>query len=98
MEGPKILQEILRFHRPVGQAVARSSLEREVQVSNLGPVKLNAVLPTARHPCDISSKRVVLPGRNDADMGPTNSLHASAHYSEYNERLDFDLILRFPKH
>ena len=24
--------------------------------------------------------------RNDAEMGPANSLHASAYYSEYNER------------
>ena len=28
----------------------------------------------------------------DAEMGPANSLHASAYYSEYNERFDFDLI------
>ena len=28
----------------------------------------------------------MLPGRNDAEMGPANSLHASAYYSEYNER------------
>ena len=55
------------------------------------PVKSNAVLPMARHCCDISSKGAVLPGRNDVEMGPANSLHASAYYSEYNER--FDLIL-----
>ena len=30
----------------------------------------------------------VLPGRNDAKIGPTNSLHALAYYSEYNERFD----------
>ena len=40
------------------------------------------MLPTARHRCDISSKGAVLPGRNDAEMGPANSLHASAYYSE----------------
>ena len=45
---------------------------------------------SARHRCDISSNGAVLPGRNDADMGPANSLHASAYYSEYYER--FDLI------
>ena len=28
----------------------------------------------------------------DAEMGPANSLHASAYYSEYIERFDFDLI------
>ena len=36
----------------------------------------------------ISSKGAVLPGRNDAEMGPANSLHASAYYSEYNEIFD----------
>ena len=40
--------------------------------------------------CDISSKGAVLPGRNDAEMGLVNSLHALACYSECNER--FDLI------
>ena len=69
--------------RPVGRAVTRSSLEREVRGSNLGPVKSDTVLPTARHRCNISSKGAVLPGRNDAEMGPANSLHASAYYSEY---------------
>ena len=78
--------------RPVGRAVTRSSLEREIRGSNLGPVKSDAVLPTARHRCNISSKEAALPGRNDAEMGPANSLHASAYYSEYNKR--FDLILR----
>ena len=33
----------------------------------------------------------MLPGRNDAEMGPANSLLAVAYYCEYNER--FDLIL-----
>ena len=64
--------------RPVGRAVTRSSLEREVRGSNLGPVKSDAVLSAARHRCNISSKGAVLPGRNDAEMGPANSLHASA--------------------
>ena len=58
---------------------------------NLGPVKSNTVLPTARHRCDISSKEAVLPWRNDAKMGPANSLHASAYYSDYKKI--FDLIL-----
>ena len=55
------------------------------------PVKLDAVLLTARHRCDIS-KGAVLPGRNNAEMGPANSLHASATYVEYNERFDFDVL------
>ena len=39
----------------------RLSLEREVCGSNLGPVKSDTVLSTARHRCDISLKRAVLP-------------------------------------
>ena len=66
----------------------RSSLEWEIRGSNLGPVKSDTVLPTARHRCDISSKEAVFPGCNDAETGPANSLHASAYYSEYNERFD----------
>ena len=34
------------------------------------PVKLDTVLPTVRHRCEISLKGAVLPGRNDAEMGP----------------------------
>ena len=67
-----------------------SFLKREVWGSNFGPVKLDAVLPTACHCCDISSKEAVLPGRNDAEMGTANSLHVSERYSENIER--FDLI------
>ena len=44
---------------------------------NLGPVKTNTVLPTACHRCDISLKGAVLPGRNEAEVGPVNSLDAS---------------------
>ena len=61
--------------RPVGRAVTRSSLKREVWGSNLGPVKLDAVLPMARHCCNIS-KKAVLQRRIDAVI-PTNSLHTS---------------------
>ena len=57
----------------------RSSLERKIWGSNLGPVKSDTVLPTARHRCDISSNEAVLPGCNDAEMGPTNSLHDLAY-------------------
>ena len=42
----------------VDRAVTWSSLEREVWVSNLGPVKLDAVLQTARHRSDISKEVV----------------------------------------
>ena len=44
-------------------------------------------------PCDISSKGAVLPRRNDVEIGPANSLHASAYYSEYQERFDYKQIL-----
>ena len=69
------------------------SLEREVQGSNLGLVKSDTVLPTACHRCHVS-KKAVLPGSNDAEMGPANSLHVSAYHSEYYER--FDLIYHIP--
>ena len=56
--------------RPVGRAVTRSSLERKVRGSNLESVKSDVLSPTARHRCNISSIGAVLPGRNDAEMGP----------------------------
>ena len=68
---------------------------QEVRGLNLGSVKLDNVLPTARHCCNISSEGAVLLRRNDAEMGPANSFQckqASAQYSEYNERFDFGLI------
>ena len=46
------------------------------------------MLPMACHRCDISWKGVVLIDRNDAEIGLANSLHASAQYGEYNEKLD----------
>ena len=63
---------------PVGRAVAPSFLVREVWGSIFISVKSNTVLPTARHRCDISSNEAVLPGRNDAEMGPVNLFNALA--------------------
>ena len=57
----------------------------------LWPVKSETVLSTVRHRCNISSKEAVLPGRNDAEIGPANLLHASEYYSEYNERFKFGI-------
>ena len=62
----KILEIENFLARPVGRAVTDSSVEREVWgseffVSNLGPVKLDTMLPTTRHRCDLSSKKAVLP-------------------------------------
>ena len=65
-----------------------SSLEREVWGSNLDPVKSNTMFPTDSHRCNIFSKEAVLPRRIETEVGPANSLHASAYYSEYNERFD----------
>ena len=39
--------------------------------------QIGHMLPTVRYHCNISSKEAVLPGRNDAEMGPANSLSAS---------------------
>ena len=48
--------------RSVSREVTHSPLgERSTQGSNLGPVKLDTVLPTAHHRHDISSKAAVLP-------------------------------------
>ena len=38
--------------------IARSSLEREVRRLNLGPVKLDALLPTARHAATFIQKKL----------------------------------------
>ena len=40
--------------------------------------------PPLRHCFELAA----LHGRNDAEIGPANSLHASAEYSKYNERFD----------
>ena len=34
------------------------------------------------------SKGIALSGCNDAEMGPVNSLHATAYHREYEERFD----------
>ena len=68
---------MVKVNRLVGRAVMRSSLERKVWGSSLGPAKSVTVLPTVRHRCDISSKEAVLLGSNDTELGPANSLHAS---------------------
>ena len=65
----------LMFYRSVNQAVTPSSLEREVRGSNLGSVKLDTVLPTARHRWDSSSKGTVLLGCNYVEMSTAKSLH-----------------------
>ena len=41
---------------------------------------------TPRHCCDIFSKEAQMPGRNDAEIGPSNSLQASkkVHMEEHH--------------
>ena len=78
-------------NRPIGRALTRLSLEWKVRGSISGPVKSDTVLLTPRQRCDISSKEAVLSGCNDADIGPANSLHASAYYSKYNQRFDLEI-------
>ena len=56
-----ITQEI--YVLAIGRAVTPSLLKREIRGSNLEQVKSDAVLPTARHRYDISSKGALLPGR-----------------------------------
>ena len=51
------------------------------------------MLPTVRqHHGDIFLKEAVLPGRNDAEMGPANLLRASAYYNECIEKFLFVLM------
>ena len=40
------------------------------------------------HHCNIFYKEAVVSGCNDPEMGPANSLHALALYSEYNKKFD----------
>ena len=72
----RVCKKLRQNQTAVGQVVTRSSLERKVWGANLRQVKSDTVFPTACHHCDICSKGAVLPGRNDVDMGPANSLHA----------------------
>ena len=86
---PKNFCSVIITSRLVSRAVTHSLLERDGWGSNLGQVKSIIVLQTAYHRCDISAKGAVLPGLNDAEMDPINSLHASTYYSDCNERFDW---------
>ena len=68
-------------------------MEREIRGLNFGQVKLDTVLSTARHRCDISSEGAVLPEHNNTEVTPAYSLHVSAQCNEYNERLDLFKII-----
>ena len=60
-------------HLAIGQVMTHWSLDR-----NIEPVESDTMLlSTARHRCDISLKRAVLPVRNDAEIDPSY-LHISA--------------------
>ena len=73
------------LYRPVGLAVRSSSHKRKGWGANLGPAKLNGVLPTACHRCNISLKEALFPGCNDLEMGPASWLHALRQKRKYNE-------------
>ena len=47
-------------------------------------------MPTAPQRCNISSKGAVLLGRNDVEINPANSLHASEYYLEYTAMKDLN--------
>ena len=51
--------------------------EAGVRGLNLGLVKSDKLLPTARHHCNSSLKEAVFPGCNEMKVGPANSLHTS---------------------
>ena len=72
-----------------------SAQDQQVCGSNLRLVKTDTLLPTAGHHCNIFLKEAVLPGRNDTEMGPANSLHALVRYSNYNERFDLHFEVDF---
>ena len=61
-------------------------------VANRHNVANDTVLPTARHRRHISSKEAFLPRCNDAEMGSSNSLHASAKYTAIIMK---DILIRF---
>ena len=65
-------------------------MEREVWSSNLGLVRSNTELPTARHPLRYFFERSCVVRAQWRGDGSANSLHASALHSEYTKT--FDLI------
>ena len=72
------LIEIYKRKLFTGQLVERYRVRLWSWGSILGPFKSNTVLPTACYRCNASSNEAVLSGRNNAEMGPANSLHASS--------------------
>ena len=74
---PKNQERSGKFTSPVLNSFVS---EAEGLGSILRSVKSDTALPAARHRCDISSKEAgVLPGCNNAEMGLSNSLDASAY-------------------
>ena len=68
-------------------AFGAEDLRFKSRAGQIGHSVANHDSPTLQHFFEGSC---VAHRRNDAEMGPANSLHASASYSEYNEK--FDLI------
>ena len=57
---------------------SRNLLGANVFVFGAGDLRFKSLAGQVCHLCDISSKGAVLLKRNDAEMGPTNSLHTLA--------------------
>ena len=66
----------------VGRAATRSSLEGNVWSSNFRPIKSDSVFKGSPPLQYFSGRSCVACRRNDAEMGPANSLHAPTLYSE----------------
>ena len=71
-------EEMSQRWRVVGNTVSDLTYQRCKPRNSRSRDERFTARPTAWHRSDISSKEAVLPGRNDAEMGPANSLHASA--------------------
>ena len=64
-------------NRPVGRTVLHSSLRERLRFKSRS-IKSDTELPRVRQSSDISLKGAVLPERNDAEMGPANSIVLSS--------------------
>ena len=76
----KIVFHSIPYHALVTSRSSGNAFVSEVEgwrfKSRAGQIRHSVANGSLR--CDISIKEVVLPWRNDAEMGPANSLHASA--------------------
>ena len=85
-EQPISTQSLLVFNNKIKilQDIAANYANSNTVVSGARGLRLKSragqvrhIVASGRHRYNNSSKGVVLPGRNDAEMDPVNSLHAS---------------------